>query len=155
MKRLYPLLALCLLTPCVLTGCKKAEPETLVSRLLFVANGSYDSSADQRVRLGKGMRRVQWSTKPPLDAQQVTVDYDSDQRPRAWLMTLGAPRLSTEELMAGGEHREVTTPRGPGVLVTSGQLQDVLVLGGQDEVRLMTHGYAAKYEPALAGAFEP
>ena len=147
-----PLLLVALL---LLAGCKKNDSESLAGRVLFVANGSYDASADQRVRLGHGLRRVQWQTKPPLDAGQVTVDYDSDLRPSAWNMTLSQPKVTAEVLLAGSQHKQVNVGAKSGFLVTSGQLKDVLVLPATNELRLISRGYAVQHEAELLPAFGP
>lgn len=150
-KRL-PLLALAV---CVgLVACQKAQPESLAQRVLFTANGSYDASADERPRLGQGMRRVHWASKPPLAAAQVTVDFESDQRPQAWIMTLTAPRVTASELLGQGA-AAVGTPDGTGYVVRSGALRDVLALPGAGQLRLISRGYATHHLPELLSAFAP
>lgn len=147
-----PLLAALLLTACT----KPAGSETdLTTRLLFTANGSYDAQADTRQKEsgGTGLRRVEWKTKPPLEAAAVTVEYDGDQRPRAWLMTLEQPKLSFDELAR--EAKAVNTPQGSGFLIASGPLAPSLLLKSEEQARLLTRGYAVQHAPELLPAFGP
>lgn len=149
-----PLAALAL---CALLGACHKQPaaEDLATRVLFTANGSYDTSADARTREGHGVRRVRWDTRPPLPASGVQVDYDSDLRPLAWIMTVRGARFSAADL-AAGQGREVQTAQGPGTVIAGGRLRDVLVLPGQQgELRLLTRGYVTQLQPALLPAFSP
>lgn len=158
MKRFLPPprgAALAALTLCALLGaCQKPAAEDLAARVLFTANGSYDKSADARTREGHGVRRVRWDKQPPLPASGVQVDYDSDLRPLAWIMTVRGARFSATDL-AAGQGRAVQTAQGPGTVIRGGRLKDVLVLPGQGELRLLTRGYVTQLEPALLPAFAP
>lgn len=159
MKRLFPPrrgAALAALTLCALLGACQKQPaaEDLTSRVLFTANGSYDSSADARTREGHGVRRVRWDRRPPLPASSVQVEYDSDLRPLAWIMTVRGAQFSAADL-AAGQGRAVQTVQGPGTVIQGGRLKDVLVLPGQSELRLLTRGYVTQLQPTLLPAFTP
>lgn len=145
-----------LLAALLLTAYKPAGGQTdLTTRLLFTANGSYDAQADPRQKEsgGTGLRRVEWKTKPPLEAAAVTVEYDGDQRPRAWLMTLEQPKLPFDKLTA--EAKPVNTPQGGGFLIESGPLAPALLLRSEGQARLLTRGYAVQHAPELLPAFGP
>ncbi len=141
-----------LLALSLLGACAKYAPDDLTSQVMFTAAGSYDASADTRPRLGKGMRRVTWKTRPPLAAQSVNVDYNSDARPIAWTMTIERPKFSAGAL-AGRGAQQLTTPAGPALLITSGTLKNVLVLKQASGLQLMTRGYAAQQRPELLASF--
>lgn len=142
-----------LLSAALLVGCAKPAPENLVSKVLFTVNGSYDASADSRTREGKGMRRVQWLKHPPLDAAQVTIDYESDARSLGWIMTIDEPKFDAKKL-AGPSALSLQTPQGPALLITNGELKDTLLLTGDHTLRLLSHGYAARHTPELLPSFE-
>lgn len=159
MKRFLPpprSAALAALTLCALLGACQRKPaaEDLAARVLFTANGSYDKSADTRTREGHGVRRVRWDNHPPLPASSVQVDYDSDLRPLAWVMTVRGAQFSATDLAAGQGHA-VQTAQGPGTVIRAGRLKDVLMLPGQGELRLLTRGYVTQLQPALLPAFAP
>lgn len=143
--RLAPV-ALALLAACG----PKAEPD-LTARLLFTASGSYDAQADSRDRVGGGLRRVVWNTRPPLPARAVTVRYDSDARPLAWEMTLEGPEFSAADL-AGEGARTLQTPQGEALRPAGGRLADVLILKTPGGLRLLTRGYAAQQDLTLLPA---
>ena len=155
MKRLLPLLFAALLVSC------QRQPEgggagDLTSRVLFTANGSYDAQADQRGKVAAqvGVRRVEWRTRPPLPAQAVTVDYDSEQRTRGWQMTIEQPDF-TGTALAGASARNVTTAQGDATLIVSGPLARVLVLSPTPQsLQLLTRGYAVQHRPQLLPAFD-
>lgn len=148
--------ALAALALCALLGACQKQPaaEDLAARVLFTANGSYDASADARTREGHGVRRVRWDQRPPLPANSVQVDYDSDLRPLAWVMTVRGAQFSATDL-AAGQGRAVQTAQGPGTVILGGRLKDVLVLPGPGELRLLTRGYVTQLQPALLPAFSP
>lgn len=152
MQRLPAVLTLAALFCVGASGCGPKEEADLTARVLFTANGSYDAQADVRDRIGGGLRRVAWTTRPPLAARAVTVRYDSNARPAAWEMEVEAPGFSAAEL-AGEGARTVQTPNGEGLRPGEGRLADVLVLPTPGGLRLLTRGYAAEKEPALYSAF--
>lgn len=143
-----------LLAAALLPSCARREALSLTQRVMFTASGSYDASADSRTRLGKGIRRVHWTAKPPLPATEVTVDYESDARPLGWIMTINKPQFDAKTL-AGATAKAVQTPQGPAVLVETGELRDILILTGPNTMRLLSRGYAAKQAPELLPAFAP
>ncbi len=148
--------ALAALTLCALLAACQKQPaaEDLAARVLFTANGSYDASADARTREGHGVRRVRWDKRPPLPARSVQVDYDSDLRPLAWVMTVSGAQFSAADL-AAGQGRAVQTAQGPGTVIRGGRLKDVLVLPDGEGLRLLTRGYVTQLQPALLPAFAP
>lgn len=149
--RRFPTVVLALLVPTVLAACgPKAEPD-LTARLLFTASGSYDAQADTRDRVGGGLRRVAWTTQPPLPARAVTVRYDSDARPLAWEMLLDAPEFSAADV-AGAGASVLQTPQGEALRPAGGRLADVLILKTPGGLRLLTRGYAAQQDVALLPA---
>ncbi|ANE43810.1 hypothetical protein [Deinococcus puniceus] len=135
-----------------LAGCGPTQQQDLTATVLFTASGSFDAQADTKDRVGGGIRRVQWTEKPPLDAAEVTVRYDSDARTLAWIMQIEAPKFSAEAL-AGPGGETVNTAQGAGTFVASGRLRDVLILPTDTGLTLMTRGYAAQEEPTLLPAF--
>lgn len=151
--RLVPAL-LAALTLCSLGACRKAGPEDLVSTLLFTATGSYDAQADLKERIPGSLRRTTWTSRPPLPARKVVLQYDSDARPLAWFLTLSAPQF-TAQALAGEGASQVNTPQGQGWRPARGtRLDDVLILPGQqDSLKLLTRAYVTQNEPALLGAF--
>lgn len=142
-----------LLALSVLSACAKHAPESLVTKVMFTAAGSYDASADARTRQGKGLRQVIWQRQPPLPARRVVLNYDSDARPVSWAMTLEQPGFAAQAL--AGTSRTVNTPGGAGVLLNSGALKNVLALQQGQTMQLMTRGYAAQRQPELLPAFQP
>lgn len=134
------------------SGCGPREKVDLAARVLFTANGSYDAQADVRDRLGKGVRRVAWTTRPPLPARAVTVRFDSNARPAAWEMRVEAPEFRAADL-AGEGARTVQTPDGEGLRPAAGRLEDVLILSTPTGLRLLNRGWAAEQEPGLYSAF--
>ncbi|GAA5512577.1 hypothetical protein Dcar01_01293 [Deinococcus carri] len=152
MQRLPALLALAALLTSALPGCgPKAEPD-LTARVLFTANGSYDAQADIRDRIGGGLRRDVWTSRPPLPAQAITVRYDGNNRPLSWEMLVQGPRFTARDL-AGQDARTVQTPRGEGLRPAGGRLESVLILSTPEGLRLLTRGFAAGQEPELLSAF--
>lgn len=149
--RSVPLLLAALL---VLGGCRKAPADTLESRLLFTANGSFDAQAERRDRVPGGLRAVEWRAHPPLKAAHITLTYDGDSRAQAWNMQIDAPTFTAQDA-AGPGARRVTTPQGEGLRpAASSGLKDVLVLARPGGLRLVTRGYAAQRDPALLPAFQ-
>ncbi|WP_240741814.1 hypothetical protein [Deinococcus sp. KSM4-11] len=150
MLRSAPLLVAALL----LGACHRSPAaDTLEQRLVFAANGSYDAQADQRDRIAGGLRRVVWTTHPPLDAAAMTITYDGDSRAQAWDLVIQQPKFSAQDA-AGAGARTVTTPQGVGLRpAASSGLKDVLVLQSGAGLHLLTRGYAAQREPALLNAF--
>lgn len=152
MKRLPALLTLAALLGLSLTGCGPRGKTDLTAQVLFTASGSYDAQADVRDRLGGGLRRVEWTRRPPLPARAVTVRYDGNNRTLAWDMQVQAPQFSARQL-AGEDARPVSTPQGEGLRPGGGRLEDVLILPTPGGLRLLTRGYATQQEPELLGAF--
>lgn len=144
--------ALMMCAAAALAGCGPKQQQDLTATVLFTASGSFDAQADTKDRVGGGIRRVQWSKKPPLDAGEVTVRYDSDARTLAWIMEIEQPKF-TAEALAGSGGEAVTTPQGAGTFVASGRLRDVLILKTSTGLTLLTRGYAAQEEPTLLPAF--
>lgn len=148
-KRLFWLALL----PLPIAACQQRSADDLVSKLLFTANGTFDAQADIRRREGQGLRSVQWLKHPPLAARTVTVRYDSDLRPEAWLMTIQAPGFSTDKL-GEGAGTPVNAPATEGTLFHSGRLSGVLLLKtSPQELTLLTRGYAAHHQPNLLPFF--
>lgn len=137
-----------------LVGCQQRGND-LTGQVLFTANGTFDPQADLRRREGKGMRSVEWRSKPPLPASAVRVVYDSDARPLAWQMTVERPTFTPTDLRGSGP-RPVDTPRGHATLFTQGRLNGVLLVrSGSQEFTLLTRAYAEQHDPAALPAFRP
>ncbi|PTA67011.1 hypothetical protein [Deinococcus arcticus] len=150
-----PLLPWLLLTAPLLWGCKPAAGggQDLVSRTLFTATGAYDAQADLRERIPVGQRRTTWAERPPLDAAQVVVVYDSDARPLSWMLEIRTPRFSAQDL-AGGGAQAVNTPSGGGLRpAPDSRLADTLILPTATGLRILTRGYVTQNEPELLRAF--
>ncbi|UQN06343.1 hypothetical protein [Deinococcus sp. QL22] len=150
--RLFVRLALMVCAAAALAGCGPKQQQDLTATVLFTASGSFDAQADLKDRVGGGIRRVQWTKRPPLNAGEITVRYDSDARTLAWIMEIRAPEF-TAEALAGPGGEAVSTPQGAGTFVASGRLRDVLILSADTGLTLMTRGYAAQEEPTLLPAF--
>ncbi|WP_229752911.1 hypothetical protein [Deinococcus aerophilus] len=152
------------LLPLALGACRQpaqagaaGEPsEDLVSRVLFTATGAYDAQADMRERIPGSLRRATWTTRPPLPAREIVVQYDSDARPLAWFLHFTAPQFTAQDL-AGEGASTVQTPQGQGWRPAPGtRLADVLILplpGG--DMNVLTRGYVTQAEAALLPAFHP
>ncbi|MFD1730011.1 hypothetical protein ACFSC4_01085 [Deinococcus malanensis] len=138
------------------TACgPKTEPD-LTARLLFTATGTYDSRADEKVRLGAGRRRAVWQRNPPLPGRTVTVEYNSEARPAIWAVTVQAPEaLKAGLLKENPASRAVQTPGGPAQLFMTGRLRDVLLRPVPGGVQLLTRGYATQYDSQVLPAFRP
>lgn len=155
MRPVHLLLPLLLLTACKPGGAARdgAGGEDLVARTLFTATGSFDAQADSRERIGGGLRRATWTTRPPLDAQGVVVQYDSDARPLSWMLDIRSPRFTAREL-AGPDAQAVTTPQGEALHPATGsRLGDTLILTTVQGLRVVTRGYATQEDAALLPAF--
>lgn len=152
MRRLPISLALLGLLGLVGSGCGPKPAADLTHQVLFTANGSYDAQADTRERVGGSLRRVAWTSRPPLPARRVAVQYDSAARPLAWQLEVTAPRFTAAQL-AGKDARTVPTPQGEALRPAGKALGDVLILPTPEGLRLLTRGYAAQEEPGLLGAF--
>lgn len=143
--RLLPLLLL-------LVGCARPSANDLTSQVLFTASGTFDTQADQRRREGAGVRWVQWTSRPPLDAAAVTVRYDSDQRPHSWLMTVQHPGFKITSLKGEYQARQIAGENAS--LFTSGPLRDILLLSSTpNKWTLLTRGYAQHHLPQYLPAF--
>lgn len=156
------LLLAALLVPAALAGCQRRPASVggdLATQVLFTANGSYDAQADSRGRERGtvGLRRVGWRSRPPLGARAVDVEYDGDQRPRAWELTAEGARFGVAELIGEAQDAGVSvqTAQGAGTLVRRGQLAGILILTpAPGELRLLTRGYAVQYAQELLPAFD-
>lgn len=147
MKKLLPLLLWFSLVSC------QQRTADLAGNLLFTASGTFDAQADTRHREGKGIRSVEWRSRPPVPASTVRVVYDSDARTLAWQMTLQHPAFTPEDLK-GSAPQAVNTYRGRGTLFTQGKLKGVLLVGtGPQEYTLLTRGYAEQQDSAYLTAF--
>lgn len=148
------------LTLGALGACRKASPaggpEDLVSTLLFTATGAYDAQADLKERVPGSLRRTTWTTRPPLPARKIVLQYDSDARPLAWFLTLSAPPF-TAQALAGEGASQVRTAQGQGWRPARGtRLEDVLILPGKDDsLKIFTRAYVIQNEAGLLGAFGP
>jgi hypothetical protein len=162
MKVRAPALLLAALLPLALGACRTPDPgaatrrsgEDLVARVLFTATGAYDARADRRERIPGSLRRATWTTRPPLPAREIVVQYDSDARPLAWFLHFTAPQFTARELAGEGAAR-VQTAQGQGWRPAPGtRLADVLIvpLSGGD-LNVLTRGYVTQVEPALLPAF--
>ncbi|WP_092265308.1 hypothetical protein [Deinococcus reticulitermitis] len=157
-RRARGMLWAALIVPALLAGCQRPAQEAadgLTTKILFTANGSYDAQADRRGRERGtvGLRRVEWRSRPPLEAQAVTVEYDGDQRPRAWSLTAEGASFSAVNV-AGEAGMSVQTAQGAATLVREGQLAGVLVLTpAPGKLHLLTRGYAVQYAQDLLPAF--
>lgn len=139
-----------------LSGCRsetRRAPEDLAARVLFTVNGTYDAQADRRERIGGGLRRVTWNTRPPLPARAVTVRYEGEVRSLSWDLELQDPDFSARSL-AGEGATTVATPEGEGLRPRGGRLGEVLILRTPGGLRLLTRGFATRKEPALLPAFQ-
>ena len=149
-KRMKKFLPLLLYLP--LVSCQQRSTD-LTGNLLFTASGTFDAQADTRRREGKGIRSVEWQSRPPVPASEVRVVYDSDARTLAWHMTLKNPTFNPGNL-PGSAPRNVSTYRGNGTLFTRGQLKGVLLVqSGPQEYTLLTRAYAQQQDTAYLPAF--
>ncbi|MEF2279709.1 hypothetical protein V3W47_15545 [Deinococcus sp. YIM 134068] len=129
--------------------------DDLPAQILFTANGTYDARADRRERTpGRdgSLRRITWTTRPPLPARAVIVRFDGNVRSLSWEMRVDGPTFELSAL-AGEDAASVTTPQGEGLRPRGGRLADVLILRTPGGLRLLTRGYAVREEPALLAAF--
>ncbi|AKH16603.1 hypothetical protein [Deinococcus soli (ex Cha et al. 2016)] len=157
MRPVHLLLPLLFLTACKPGGAASdgAVPgrEDLVARTLFTATGSFDAQADARERIGGGLRRATWTSRPPLDAAGVVVQYDSDARPLSWRLDIRSPRFTAQDL-AGPDAQAVTTTQGEALHPVAGsRLADTLILTTTQGLRVVTRGYATQEDAALLPAF--
>ncbi len=157
MRPVHLLLPLLFLTACKPGGAASdgAVPgrEDLVARTLFTATGSFDAQADARERIGGGLRRATWTSRPPLDAAGVVVQYDSDARPLSWRLDIRSPQFTAQDL-AGPDAQAVTTTQGEALHPVAGsRLADTLILTTTQGLRVVTRGYATQEDAALLPAF--
>ena len=144
-----------------LVGCRSDSnqggslADDLPAQVLFTANGTYDARADRRERIpGRSgtLRRVTWTTRPPLPARAVAVRFDGNVRALSWELRVDGPAFGPGDL-AGEDAAPVTTPQGEGLRPRTGRLADVLILRTPGGLRLLTRGYAVREEPTLLAAF--
>lgn len=151
-----PLLVAALLTLApALASCRRdTRADTdLSSRVLFTASGSFDAQADRRERLGGGRRGVSWTTRPPLDAAAVSVQFSGEARGQSWALEITRPGF-TARTLAGAQARPVATPLGEGLRpAPPSKLADTLILPTADGLRVLTRGYVTQRQPELLGAF--
>ena len=157
MRPVHLLLPLLFLTACKPGGAASdgvvPGREDLVARTLFTATGSFDAQADSRERIGGGVRRATWTSRPPLDAAGVVVQYDSDARPLSWRLDIRSPRFTAQDL-AGPDAQAVTTTQGEALHPVAGsRLADTLILTTTQGLRVITRGYATQEDAALLPAF--
>lgn len=152
MRPAHLLLPLLLLTACKSGGTAQGG-EDLVARTLFTATGSFDAQADSRERIGGGLRRATWTSRPPLDAAGIVVQYDSDARPLSWMLDIRAPGFTARDL-AGPGAQAVTSAQGEALHpAPSSRLADTLILTTAQGLRVITRGYATQEDAALLPAF--
>ena len=138
-----------------LNSCRRdTRAETdLSSRVLFTASGSFDAQADRRERIGGGRRQVSWTTRPPLDAAAVSVQFNGEARAQSWVLDITGPKF-TARTLAGPQARTVDTPLGQGLRpVRASRLNDTLILSTPEGLRILTRGYVTQRQPELLGAF--
>lgn len=135
------------------SACQKQGSHDLIAQLLYTARGTYDNQAEQRERIGGGLRQVVWSKKSPLPAQSVTVIYDSDARPLAWTMRVEEAAFDLEEL---GESQEKKQPKTTGWLFKDKRLKDMLLIQNKNSKILdfYTRAYVMQEKPELLKWFE-
>ncbi|GGS21124.1 hypothetical protein [Deinococcus knuensis] len=134
-------------------GGQGAGGEDLVARVLFTATGSFDAQSQDKARVPGGLRRAAWREKVPFDAQQVTIQYDSDARPMTWMLEIQGPGFTARDL-AGPDARAVQTDQGPGLRPAAGsRLRDTVIITRSGDLKVLTRSYATQVEPALLGAF--
>ncbi|UBV43130.1 hypothetical protein LAJ19_02595 [Deinococcus taeanensis] len=135
------------------SGAAQGRGEDLVSRTLFTATGAFDVQADRRERIGGGLRRASWQTRPPLQAAAVVVQYDSDARPLSWQLEISGPTFTAQDL-AGEDATAVRTVQGRALHpAATSRLADTLVIPTPGGLRVVTRGYATQEDPALLPAF--
>lgn len=137
----------------LLTACAPQEQASpLAQKLLFTAHGTYDAQADERERLGGGLRRIYWQKSPPLNAETVTVRYDSEGRQSNWEVNVQGPRFTPEELV--GTLAPVTLPQGKVFRPATGALGKTVIVPFTGGFRVVSHGFAVQQEPSLLPAFQ-
>lgn len=150
-------LALLVLLGVGLVGCRsetrRGAGEDLTARILFTVNGTYDAQADRRERIGSGLRRVTWTSRPPLPARAVVVRFDGEVRSLSWDLELRDPDF-TPRSVAGEDAATVSTPQGEGLRPRGGRLSEVLILRTPGGLRLVTRGFVIREDPALLPAFQ-
>ncbi|BDP40957.1 hypothetical protein DAETH_09260 [Deinococcus aetherius] len=150
------LLALTALLGVGLVGCRSdargGTAEDLTAQVLFTVNGTYDARADRRERVGNGLRRITWTSRPPLPARAVVVRFDGNVRSLSWDLEVEGPDFSARSL-AGEGAATVSTPQGEGLRPRGGRLAEVLILRTPEGLRLVTRGFVIREEPALLPAF--
>lgn len=140
-----------LLSACASRGSgTSATPQTL---MLAVA-GSFDRSADSRERPGKRgerLRRVTvWTTRPPVQAREVRVTYDNEQRTIAWRLDVLGHSQSLKALTGARDTRPLGAVGGGKVAeVVGGPFAQVLAVTRGKDLTLVSKPYALRYEPAL------
>lgn len=151
------LLALAALLGGGLSGCRSetrgGTGEDLTARVLFTVSGTYDAQADRRERIGGGLRRVTWTSRPPLPARAVVARYEGEVRSLSWDLEVRDPAFTARSL-AGEDATAVATPQGEGLRPQGGRLAEVLILRTPAGLRLLTRGFATRKEPALLPAFQ-
>ncbi|WP_216325388.1 hypothetical protein [Deinococcus aestuarii] len=151
------LLALAVLLCGGLSGCRPdtrgGTGEDLTARVLFTVNGTYDAQADRRERTHGGLRRITWTTRPPLPARAVAVRFDGNVRSLSWDLEVEGPGFSARSL-AGEGAATVSTPQGEGLRPRGGRLAEVLILRTPGGLRLVTRGFVIREEPSLLPAFQ-
>lgn len=135
------------------SACQKQDSHDLIAQLLYTARGTYDNQAEQRERIGGGLRQVVWQNKSPLPAKRVTVVYDTDARPLGWTMRIKEAAFDLEEL---GESEEKTQGKATGWLFKDKRLKDVLLIHNKDSkvLEFYTRAYVMQEKPELLKWFE-
>lgn len=108
-----------------LSACQKQDSNDLIAKLLYTTRGTYDNQADQRDRIGGGLRQVIWNNKPPLSARSITVIYDSDARPLGWTMRIEDAAFDLKEL---GKNKKTVQPKFTSWRFEDKRLKDVLLI---------------------------
>lgn len=142
-----------------LSSCHKenkplGQSSDLKTKVSFVANGSYDSSADKREKIKASLRQVTWISKVPLPAQSVIVRYDGTSRAQSWELVLAKPSLSIKDLLSKTFVVSQTTEGKATHLTSKDRFADVVILESADKLRIITRGYATQLEPVLLSAFK-
>lgn len=136
-----------------LSACQKQESNDLIAKLLYTTRGTYDNQADQRDRIGGGLRQVIWKKKPPLPAKSITVVYDSDARPLAWTMRIEEAAFDLEEL---GRNQKKVQPKFIRWLFKDKRLQDVILIQDKNSevLKFYTQAYVMQEKPELLKWFK-
>lgn len=144
LARLLPLALLAVLGAC---GPRSDAPN---NPLALAMSGSLDRGADTRQKLPDGLRRMTtWKTDVPVDARELRVTYDIDQRTVGWHIDVLGARATLADLAGGRPERRGEVGGEAVSVVRGGALDGAVVRGEAPDFSLSSRNYVARYEPDL------